>query len=531
MAFMGKSLVSLYALLAAAAASESTAPFTFVQNSSGLRKDGEIWAVLRGNIADKEDLHVNAPTNLTERDTDVFSHIIHPETLQPWYIIPLANCIKAVITLIVFGFDIPFKQQNGRFKWTTFSRLWHYGTTLPFILLALNSWAHDLKAGWNAPGPTFFTRTCARIILCATSPNYVAALSVWGALAIQSPARALNLRPKYKYLIGVRLSTIEAGWCNPLKSLVAYGYNTVLELSGIGFPLSPTRTVWLKPMKWWYAVFLFPYLAMDPVISVGLNVLNNAIFFIKCFFLGEVWNYFSGFCCCIWTSFKACIFFVSSLIAIIFTLCQWSYAYNCTHYWSKWLWEGGWPILYFLLLDALSRFVIPLVFTSMYACWLSSSFRETMEAVLKEASDVDMYKSLPGALSLQTDDRETLIQFNHANLDEDFEWEENESGGPSDHRLQDAMIAIINSTLKFVGTVLIKQLVCIWSSRVLSYMASGQTNLSDYWYRPGQNCLFIEGLKLTLGERSWTMYRSTLESKLSTISRGSKYAYLLWGLM
>lgn len=492
---MGKHLVIAFVLLSAATASESQTHVTFVQNTSGLRKEREILAVLRGNIAGKEEPYVHAPTNLAENETDMFTSIIHPGRLQPLYFIPFANGLKVIITFAVLGFDIPFAQKDTKFQWTIKAVALHMMKTLPLIFLVLNSWAHDLKAGWNVPGQTFMVRTYARVVLCSISSNYGAALSVWGALAIQSPPRALKLTPKYTNLYGI--------------------------------PLSPVGAVWLQPLKWLYCVCLLPYLLMDKVIALWLNALICFIFCIRSCFQCQLGNLCKGFCCCFSTCTKACVFFCFSLIPTILTVGLWSYARQSTCYWFMWLWEGSWPFLLLLLVNILSVHGLPACFTLIYSKCKGISQENTTKAMFSEASAVDQY-SLPSALQLEDDDRFTLIEYNRINLEEDFELDE-EAGGKSD--LDDAKVAIINSTLKFVGTILVKQLICIYTVRAIFYIDNTH-NLGDYFYIPGQNSLLMQALKRTVSERSWSLYISTLEGKgIRGLGKASQVLNTLWNLL
>jgi len=231
-----------------------------------------------------------------------------------------------------------------------------------------------------------------------------------------------------------------------------------------------------------------------------------------------------GFCLCS----KAWIYCCFSLIPMLLTLGLWSYARECTFYWSIWLWDGFWPLAGYVLLQTIPLNVFPFLFTFIYSKYLGTSGQDFMKAVEQESSAVNQYM-LPDRLQLEETDKYTLIEYNRINLEDDFELPDNPCS--QSDVLPDGKVAIVNSTLKYVGTIVIKQVLCIVTVRLVLYMLE-TPNLGDYFYRPGKNCLMTKAMKLTLLERRWASYTSTLESEgVRSMQHSSKYLNLLWNLL
>merc|ERR1719399_2800288 len=72
---------------------------------------------------------------------DMLSDAIGPARLQPYYMIPMCNCMKAVVQFLVLGFD--FKTKYTADKESAFTKFRKNAMAIPFIGLTLNCYHKD----------------------------------------------------------------------------------------------------------------------------------------------------------------------------------------------------------------------------------------------------------------------------------------------------------------------------------------------------------------------------------------------------
>lgn len=393
----------------------------------------------------------------------------HAWQAMPFWALPVANSGKAVAMFAVLKFDIKMELTHLADP-TLATRAFDAAKTVPLIGLVANGWWHDLL---SPPPPGFFTangivgndRTSGfgpgrAALRWASSPNFVAATAFWSALALQSPASALRLKPRYATAFG----------------------------SNMAFPLHPTGAHWLSPWKWLYGIILLPYLL--PIIT-GVWLWNRAV---------------SLRCC-------RCIAWALAGVFLLVVSCD-AIGTDWSDYDSMLARNAGFGLFATettgllrdpfvgtvgafttaLVLWAWSA-IVPHIFTRPYGTYVGASASDmdktglTVAGVLKAVCEVfvgstatseskPVLPSLPEPLQLDEDDVTKLRGFNKEALEIDFSAEllpaaeegmEVQEGG--DDGLNDTRMAIVLGTLKSVGRVMRMQLALIIGLRFCVYFA------------------------------------------------------------
>jgi len=167
---------------------------------------------------------------------DAFAEGLITSRLKPYTIMPWTDSMKVVLTIFIFGFDVPFGRPDDDTWIRKAKRAGKSVVTCLMILSVLNSlFADVLRVLRSSAGDSGWVALLLPLLF--TSANYPAALAVWAKLGIQSPAALLNLVPRYQ---------------------------TVPGLAAIGFPLGCGAT-WLPGLAQLYATLLLPYVLLQIV--------------------------------------------------------------------------------------------------------------------------------------------------------------------------------------------------------------------------------------------------------------------------
>jgi len=162
--------------------------------------------------------------NLTN---DSLTAIIHPNAVQPFYMIPMSAGVKYIGTVLVFGFMLKTKNQVPNTGWKgNVKALVGIFFKFGFMGLAINAYYKDIIE-IHTLGITY-----APIVLCL-SPNFIAAMALWNKIAKQSP---------------IAICKFEAT------------YNTLSCLGPMSFPLCLGTASWIGPVEQIYALLLLPYM-------------------------------------------------------------------------------------------------------------------------------------------------------------------------------------------------------------------------------------------------------------------------------
>lgn len=190
---------------------------------------------------------------------DLMKQIIRPETMQPYYFIPVSNSVKVLLQFETMGIDLATTPRKpGAGAWG--GGIMKVVSQAAFIGMALNAYKHDLQA-WahagdllNGTDPTtgasynsWRNRQVVRSLIWASSSNLPAGIAIWCSFRSQGPAEALGLTPNYP------------------------------AIPVVGFPLSPFGASWLPPLKWLYAVLLAPYVLPGLLLYAFLACVNAVL--------------------------------------------------------------------------------------------------------------------------------------------------------------------------------------------------------------------------------------------------------------
>jgi len=331
--------------------------------------------VARGNLPVS---HAFSPTELAEVPNttvpDLWASLLHPETQPPWWSVPLTSGMTVVGQYLVLGFDLAFKVRER----STIYFVKQMCINSVFVAMALNTWhvdIHRLSTVGTEHG--LVVQLSIRLGMLIASGNFLKAMALWGSLFIQSPKCALGLQPRYKEME-----------------------------SETGFPLVPWGAGWLNPMKWVYAVVLFPHIL----------ILWFAQKIWAFFFLGGccAWCCACGPCkalvgCIPWTSkcgpcigswhaavaTCGCLHASSSLfwstIATVLTLTLWRYPLACMLYWGSYILHM-YPYAVLVWIQLWASLCV-FLFTVLYAI-LSCGIDELWEAWLKIKDPKNQRESL-----------------------------------------------------------------------------------------------------------------------------------------
>eukprot|EP00928_Gymnodinium_smaydae_P034706 TRINITY_DN24534_c0_g3_i1.p1 TRINITY_DN24534_c0_g3~~TRINITY_DN24534_c0_g3_i1.p1 ORF type:complete len:536 (-),score=51.30 TRINITY_DN24534_c0_g3_i1:139-1746(-) len=464
--------------------------------------------------------------------TDVFADLIHPQNLQPFWMIPLCNSIKVVVMFALVGFDLPFRPKTP-FQWSPKTIVMHLIKTAPLVFLAVNGWSHDMKYAWSilAEKIPFGIRCLLFVDLWVMSSNYASALAIWSSLMIQSPAAALRLTPTYR------------AW---------------RQTGAMKLPVSPFATMWLRPLKWLYAIVLLPY-------ALPRYVFHSVVVFFacpaQCFWCVCVrcacFQYVRFGCCMFSHCVAKCCCFCFSIPAVIFTFGFCGYANQAFLYW---FWSGlarGWPVYYVLFLGLYTAVIVPYGTSILYGFMTCTPWKQikiglrlhkrmndikkVLEKARKENEDfgkekhekllsevegegvstaVQQMKFLPEPIKLSKEDISLMKFYAKDDLACDFEGLDDAHNPMDDHRvnLSDSRVRVVYATLMEVVAVTWEQLFYLTITR---YLVSVYT---------GQSTGVLDALSVTLDERSLGDYQAHVsEVFMQGVNHAGRLLYLVGG--
>jgi len=180
-----------------AVSAQSIATTDFLQDTD--ENNGTSPQSALGNISDFTWRQITG-VNYTIR-YDTISVSTNAQNRMPFYMVPPSICGKVLVQTMFLGYELktaPQKPKSQLLGWVK-----HITTTSPFIFMALNAWREDLQAYQDAGSNldpeqrTVATILATRGINAVNSPNVPVAVAIWTAMAVQNPASALHLRPKY----------------------------------------------------------------------------------------------------------------------------------------------------------------------------------------------------------------------------------------------------------------------------------------------------------------------------------------------
>lgn len=428
---------------------------------------------------------------------DTVSKLLKVSTLMPWYLVPVAGGIKAVVTFSVLGFDLPLKPPPAPGMLDSLKALAKHFSSAAMIALVLNGYYQDLQKALAMGMSTQL------FLVPVLSSNYMSALAIWGSFMIQAPGAALRLKPLYQ--------------CIPYPSSIA-------------MPAYPGAAEWLPALKHIYALLLLPYLLQRYLFSVLITSLQQCL-----------WCCTKTGCLISCGYAKASCLGCSSVLGVIFTLGMSSWARSCAMYWLQILlpfmsafalqWWAFQSVDAFTWLYGLSR-CMP---TSEVSDGIALGRKSSMVGEGEEQRENPLYIT-----PLQLDDEDILkmTALGHARLSLDFHVETDSDrsallavdgkslrpGAPvaQDCRAEDAApedplpeedglnkvrVAIVRQTLNVLLPVMAEQFVVVLAVRI--WQAEG---FSEY----------IGAFDRTINERSIYSFGLTLYTPLA------HYANIVW---
>lgn len=280
-------------------------------------------------------------------DVGQVTRLVKPLTAMPFWFMAPSFMGKILFTALVFGFDIRFKMPKGEAdkRRVLLKKTGALSMRILFILMALNSWHHDIRRLMNMQPSTFYEGLLIGMVIWAGSPNLAAAASVCTSVTMFNPMRLFRgLRPKYAHIHG--------------------------------YPLLPCTASWLPFPKHVYVMVLMPYF-------LPYAVLNLIPLTTRPMTLG-LYNLVVG---C--TSAVACWSF--GKIVVLF--CWWAAAVAATFYlWPRgrdmfWLyWEEGAWIFWMYVMIHTWMVVAIFIAGAIYARIIGVSVRELVESTSSNIS-------------------------------------------------------------------------------------------------------------------------------------------------
>jgi len=139
--------------------------------------------------------------------------------------------MKAVMVLVLLGFDLKFQPPKPGKK----SSIVTTASSAIMIALVVNGYCQDVIRWLNFQTGSAWQHFLSLPLVWITSPNLVAARSVWNSFALQSPVAALECNVRYR-MFGIE------------------------SLDRLGFPYDLGGAPWLTTLKQIYALILLPHL-------------------------------------------------------------------------------------------------------------------------------------------------------------------------------------------------------------------------------------------------------------------------------
>lgn len=491
-------------------------------------------------------------------EDDLVRKLIHPHRLMPFYMLPISAGFKVLLQFMAIGSDLKMKPQKPKLQWYDVLKTWfsHICGTLPFILLALNTWKMDwediVDVGKNIPRESdgVWTRALVRMVIIVTSSNFVAAVALWSSTLAQSPAYSLDLAPKYVSL--------------PLLK---------------GFPLNPFGTSWLKPLKWTYAMILAPYAIWalpGYLLILGLQSCVNCTLCCChgcCGCCCYIWNVIKAEICCCFGCCKCCFWTSMGAVSLGF----WTYAREEAGSYWPYIWAFG----YLVILVLWTNFA-PNIFLAIYGLFIGADLKDIIKSTqsgvltpqsgqytqiqeitqapnhgqsppVQLAMSMIDYDNVPKAQKMQytvdaylatfcitcvpqvvvvkpfpTQLRDVLIKYNAAQLNEDFlnvelgnQQEAYDTGFTSwccmsfpkpNPQVNEAKLTGILTVLRGSTQVVAAQILFLTALRISLFMQEALT-ADDTWLAITHLTHFgAEGYLLTLSERHWYTYMGYLKT-------------------
>jgi len=411
---------------------------------------------------------------------DFVEKVLHPDELQPFYIMPVFFAIKLMLTMLIFGFSLRFKEQTKNACVDGITCLGKTVASLAFMALAINGYYVDYCRMMleEAEVSTTGERVGVLLVLWVTSSNYVACRAIWGSLAVENPVTLLGLKAKY------------------------------IALPIVNIPLCPGGAKWLDPLKHLYALILFPYYIPYFVVSMAQP------------FVLLIWCCATK-CAVCWGTIWASCSCSCALVGTILTLGLVAWTKNALGYW----WTLEKPLYIQVVIQLWATMIAPFLFSLVFGILLCGSPKSILEGLQKgvmaayfSTSGVNQGGSLelslerslkpealagqpppPGTnstslLALSKDDAAALRQLNKEKLDDmDYaELPQDEEGTPGDVELEDSKMQIFHVTLTKMSSIVMEQLALIFIVRAMN-------EIGDYDH-------YIGALKRTLTERTLVQY-------------------------
>ena len=245
----------------------------------------------------------------------MLTDLIDPETLQPYYFIPISSCVFILLQSAILGFDVRLQEKAQE---NTDGDLYGWAKAcaknagpVAFIGMALVTWWHDASEFLGAPAETIADKVSAVFVIAFTSPNMKAAYGAFATVSAQSPGKVFDRSTHRKP-----------------------NFETIPWIGDGQIPLHPFTAGWMHPLKWAYLMVLLPYYYLAATLfgfCVGSCKCIQSCFTIKllCFAL-------KAQCCLyLWLLLSVC------------SLGIWSQARESAGFW----WQSLWPILVSALLQ------------------------------------------------------------------------------------------------------------------------------------------------------------------------------------
>lgn len=305
--------------------------------------------------------NVNATTADNSTSTLSYRDLIDPDTLQPFGLLVVTNCLAVAVQFLVFGYNVQAQADELHGCKRTLVDIARPVGVILFIAVALvTAWVdfNELTEAGTKPAGWLQVIFMA-LIVWVTSPNYRAAKAFFATLQTQTPCAIFSEAPGSEALV----EALAAGTSPPSAPHQARTtpelkpkYPTFPLLGAGDVPLFPWSAKWFPWYKWLYMVILLPY----HVPELGANLVACSTLYCppRCCIT-----------CCLELNLIAhgiCLFFW--LLLVIVSLGLWGLARDSLAF----HWGYEWPPLVMTLVYIWALFVpllIALIYSTLMMDW------------------------------------------------------------------------------------------------------------------------------------------------------------------
>lgn len=462
---------------------------------------------LRGSAAalsDMEELDASNGTVVLQdsNETSVvhFRDLIDPQTLQPYYLLVVTNCMQVVAQFMVFGFDVKVKEGESNCFVKALVGIGRPLGVFVFIAMALVTIRSDIAEFSAASAKTtgWVQTVLMFLVVWVTSPNYRAAKALFSSLDIQSPPVIFNERapPAFKLPGGPEFPP------SRLPELkIRYA-----EVPYLKVPLFPWSAAWFPWYKYLYMVILMPYIIPESLSQIFMVCVLYAPSRC-CVTCCLEWLLFAHTCCCCWW-----------LFLVVLTLGLWARAKDSlSEHWGY-----AWPPLVVVLIE-IWALVVPIIFS-----WIYAGLMMCKDMTLADAEAFGRGINDPEALALGCLKLRDLQD--PEEMKKDFvNWEHQGHKAPQDSKeteeeqkkrigIEVVKVTIVWSVLIYMAIVPLQQMIVIAVARIANNDSSMEGS--------------IKAIRDTVCERTIAQYTSYLRANIASAQTTvADKVSMVWGLL